>query len=255
MAYAQHITSEEIEKMEFATFSGQIQVIDKADGKFHEAIRYLSHQPMIGFDTETKPCFVPKVPRNKMAILQLSGEDRVADVWAVAGVSFEEEDKLWQRRVWLYGRSSGRMALLLDFSHKSRVFEHSFSAGDHVRATLAFYPGTFPLRAVVAEGPVSVPGEPMPSFSLDDALLLMARAVTASPWQRPLPLFFSGARLFCENDTWSLLVGDEREIALAMTDTEAWELLARSGGHPLTVCGEWDGRALRLAGAFVQTES
>lgn len=56
----------------------------------------------------------------------LSGEDRVADVWAVAGVSFEEEDKLWQRRVWLYGRSSGRMALLLDFSHKSRVFEHSF---------------------------------------------------------------------------------------------------------------------------------
>ena len=76
MAYAQHITSEEIEKMGFATFSGQIQVIDKADGKFHEAIRYLSHQPMIGFDTETKPCFVPKVPRNKMAILQLSGEDR-----------------------------------------------------------------------------------------------------------------------------------------------------------------------------------
>ena len=76
MAYAQHITSEEIEKMEFATFSGQIQVIDKADGKFHEAIKYLSHQPMIGFDTETKPCFVPKVPRNKMAILQLSGEDR-----------------------------------------------------------------------------------------------------------------------------------------------------------------------------------
>lgn len=76
MAYAQHITSEEIEKMEFATFSGQIQVIDKADSKFHEAIRYLSHQPMIGFDTETKPCFVPKVPRNRMAILQLSGEDR-----------------------------------------------------------------------------------------------------------------------------------------------------------------------------------
>ena len=185
----------------------------------------------------------------------LSGEDRVADVWAVAGVSFEEEDKLWQRRVWLYGRSSGRMALLLDFSHKSRVVEHSFSAGDHVRATLAFYPGAFPLRAVVAEGPVSVPGEPMPSFPLEEALSLMARSVAANPWQRPLPLFFSGARLLCENDTWRLLVGDEREIALVMTDGEAWELMARSGGHPLTVCGEWDGRALRLAGAFVQTES
>jgi ribonuclease D len=37
---------------------------------------YLGAQEVIGFDTETKPCFVPKVPRNKMAILQLSGPDK-----------------------------------------------------------------------------------------------------------------------------------------------------------------------------------
>ena len=76
MAYAQHITSEELEGLEFATFSGVIEVIEKEDEKFDAAIEYLSSQPAIGFDTETKPCFVPKVPRNRMAILQLSGPER-----------------------------------------------------------------------------------------------------------------------------------------------------------------------------------
>lgn len=76
MAYAQHITSEELEGLEFASFSGQIEVISKENEAFDKAIEYLSSQSYIGFDTETKPCFVPKVPRNKMAILQLSGPDK-----------------------------------------------------------------------------------------------------------------------------------------------------------------------------------
>lgn len=76
MAYASNITSQELEELEFATFSGSIHVIEVVGEEFDQAIQYLSSQKMIGFDTETKPCFVPKVPRNKMAILQLSGPDR-----------------------------------------------------------------------------------------------------------------------------------------------------------------------------------
>ncbi len=76
MAYAKTITSQELEQMEFASFSGSIQVIQDEGEEFDKAIRYLQSQRMIGFDTETKPCFVPKVPRNKMAILQLSGEEK-----------------------------------------------------------------------------------------------------------------------------------------------------------------------------------
>ena len=76
MAYAQHITSAELEGMEFASFAGDIKVIDKVNEEFDQAMEYLFSQRILGFDTETKPCFVPKVPRNKMAILQLSGPDR-----------------------------------------------------------------------------------------------------------------------------------------------------------------------------------
>ncbi len=77
MAFASTVTVDEIEALEVASFPGEITVVPNAHcEEFDKAIEYLSSQEVIGFDTETKPCFVPKVPRNKMAILQLSGADR-----------------------------------------------------------------------------------------------------------------------------------------------------------------------------------
>lgn len=186
----------------------------------------------------------------------LGGDDSVQDVWSVIGVSVAEEDRLWRRRVWLYGRTSGRTALILDFAHGSRTFEPVFLPGDTVRMTLAFYPGASPLRAVIADAPVSetVSG-PLPSFTLSEALAGMARRVAANPWQSPLPLFFGGARLVRRNDTWLLLAEEGGTLPLIMDDGEAWKLLARSGGRPLVVCGEWDGNALLPVGAFPQTEA
>ena len=77
MAFASSITVGEIEALEIATFPGEITVVSSAHcPEFLQAMEYLGAQDVIGFDTETKPCFVPKVPRNKMAILQLSGPDK-----------------------------------------------------------------------------------------------------------------------------------------------------------------------------------
>ncbi len=77
MAFASSVTVDEIEALEIATFPGEITVVPNSQcDEFDRAIQYLAAQQVIGFDTETKPCFVPKVPRNKMAILQLSGHDK-----------------------------------------------------------------------------------------------------------------------------------------------------------------------------------
>lgn len=76
MDFARNVTTAEIEVLEQAGFDGTIAVVSDTGDVFNEAIEYLSSQKVIGFDTETKPCFVPKVPRNKMAILQLSGDEK-----------------------------------------------------------------------------------------------------------------------------------------------------------------------------------
>lgn len=70
------ISTEEVEKLELASFKGKIKVIDAVDKNFKDAVRYLKSKKLIGFDTETRPCFSADQPRRGVALLQLSGSER-----------------------------------------------------------------------------------------------------------------------------------------------------------------------------------
>lgn len=74
--FKERITIEEIEGMEYASFQGEIVVINEIGEEYENAIKYLSSQDIIGFDTETKPCFTPHQPHSKIALLQLSGKEK-----------------------------------------------------------------------------------------------------------------------------------------------------------------------------------
>lgn len=74
--YNESITPKEMEKLDFASFPGKIQVIDSVGAEFNRAIAYLRSQKIIGFDTETRPTFSPDQPRYGVALLQLSGPDK-----------------------------------------------------------------------------------------------------------------------------------------------------------------------------------
>ena len=62
--------------MDQAGFPGRIHVIDSVGSEFNNAVKYLRSQKVIGFDTETRPCFSASQPRYGVALLQLSGPDR-----------------------------------------------------------------------------------------------------------------------------------------------------------------------------------
>ena len=74
--FIESITPHELEKMEFASFPGKIIVIDSVGAEFNRAIAYLRAQKVIGFDTETRPCFGPNQPRYNVSLLQLSGPNK-----------------------------------------------------------------------------------------------------------------------------------------------------------------------------------
>ena len=74
--YIETITPAELEKLEYASFPGKIQVIDSVGAEFNRAIAYLRSQKIIGFDTETRPCFTQNQPRYGVALLQLSGPEK-----------------------------------------------------------------------------------------------------------------------------------------------------------------------------------
>ena len=74
--YISSISSDELQKLEYASFPGTVKVIDSVGAEFNRAVNYLRAQKILGFDTETRPCFSPDQPRYGVALLQLSGPGR-----------------------------------------------------------------------------------------------------------------------------------------------------------------------------------
>ena len=74
--FIESIDSERLKQLEYASFPGKIQVIDGVGADFNRAVAYLRSQKVIGFDTETRPCFSANQPRYGVALLQLSGPEK-----------------------------------------------------------------------------------------------------------------------------------------------------------------------------------
>lgn len=70
------ISPEEIEKISPAGFPGKIKVIDCIGLDFIGAVAYLRRQKIIGFDTESRPCFSADQPHYGVSLLQLAGPDK-----------------------------------------------------------------------------------------------------------------------------------------------------------------------------------
>ena len=70
------IDATDLEKMPLAAFEGEIQVIDKPGKEFDHAVRYLKTKRILGFDTESRPCFSPDQPHYGVSLLQLSGSEK-----------------------------------------------------------------------------------------------------------------------------------------------------------------------------------
>ena len=70
------IPAEEIEKMPLVSFPGKITVIDEAGEAYDKALAYLRRQKIIGFDTESRPCFSADQPHYGVSLLQLSGSTK-----------------------------------------------------------------------------------------------------------------------------------------------------------------------------------
>ena len=74
--YISSISPEELQSLEYACFTGNVGVIDSVGAEFNRAVNYLRSQKVIGFDTETRPCFSQDQPRSGVALLQLSGPEK-----------------------------------------------------------------------------------------------------------------------------------------------------------------------------------
>ncbi len=180
----------------------------------------------------------------------LANAPGVADIWQITGVVQEERDNnVQERRVWLQGEQTGRRALLLEHAFGGRGFEQSWLPLSRHAATLAFYPGAAPLRAIVvssgaADSASAAPSAAPAASSPEQEWRALAQRVADNPWIPLHPLRCHPATPCREADGFSLHWGGQ-SLRLNLSGNEGWALLALSGGQPLSVMGEWNGETLR----------
>ena len=175
--------------------------------------------------------------------------DLVTDTWLVLGQWEDIDERLRAQHTWLYGLRSGRPALLLQFAAQGAAFGVPIVPGTEFDASLAFWPGSYPLRALIRErrGPTLPLTHRPPATDIETCLQRTAQALARQPWLDGLPVALKDV-VPVPSDQGAWLVVSGTGAALPLAGGEHWSLLAFSGGRPIAFLGEWrDGTCLPLA--------
>ena len=171
----------------------------------------------------------------------------VGDRWLVGARSVADEERFRIVRTWLVGTSTERVALVLEFVSAYDALPSELVVGTAVDADLAFFPGAWPQRALVAR--VHGDAEPLAewrgSATVEDALAVHARALAANPWLDRLPMVLCDVVPVAGEAGWRVRDRTGAAVALRVDERAWWTLAAVSGGHPVGMAGEWQDGALR----------
>ena len=171
-----------------------------------------------------------------------AGGQPVRDHWQVLSRRDTDRDRVRARRTWLRGRATGRSALVLSFAAAGAALDESLVPGQVTDADLVFYPGAVPLRAIVTARHDTVRGGPPDAGTIAGLLAGYAAAVAEDPWLDGWPAVLRVTPGRAPGPVVSDAAGDA--LPLHPDAGTGWTLLALSGGHPVTMAGEWTPRGL-----------
>jgi hypothetical protein len=165
--------------------------------------------------------------------------DLIDDDWQVLAERVDQGERVSTQRAWLRGKSSGRTALVLQFSAGTQ-FEHALLMGTQLRARLAFWPSAAPQRALIAEqqAPAEAFRETPAGDTIPAALDRLCALLAGCPWLDATLLVLADV---IPIRSAPVLVTDATGCALPLSRGDHDLLFALSGGHGLTLAGEWDG--------------
>lgn len=180
----------------------------------------------------------------------------IEDQWLVIGQITEqlEDDRLTERRIWFYGKNSKKYALLLDFAFQGKGFESTWHNQHSYQATLKYYPSQAPLRVLVVEhDPQPFSQINWPQITLQNSIDHTSALFAMVPWLARAPIFLPNTKIILYADQW-LLQTQTGVFDLNICDSDAWMLLAFSGGKLLDIFAEWNGNELTPLSAQVAAD-
>ncbi|MEU1087041.1 hypothetical protein ABZ401_09410 [Streptomyces sp. NPDC005892] len=202
---------------------------------------HLLNTAWLGRDRLPAPLFA--TVRTRVGLPSAPDGPPVRDRWQVLAQYDTPDGKLVTRRIWLYGRVSGRTAVVLSYGAGGRAPDRSIAVGTVLEADLTPHPGAG-CRAEL--GPVFGTPEAAcarpPGVSPAEALAGYGRALREDPWSERHPVVLDAVIPVPSADRWQLAdegTGTALPIAGGPRSRPGlWRLAALSGGYPVTVFGE-----------------
>jgi len=182
---------------------------------------------------------------------ELLGQNGIVDDWAVLGQRTLLEDRLQVQRTWLKGQNTCREATVLTFAYGNQVPFSGLLPGTRFEGELVFFPGRSGFRALVKSRsettrPHGLGGEPIAT-----GLKKWAERKSRCPWLERFPLEMGRVIPATAREQWWMVDEDKAEIPLAPA-RDIWKIVAISGGHPISLFGEWDGNTVLPVSAFAE---
>ncbi|MEV8389542.1 MULTISPECIES: SWIM zinc finger family protein [unclassified Streptomyces] len=221
------------------------------------ALLHLLTTAWLGRDRLPEP--LATTVRTRIGLPSPAGGPPVRDHWLVLAQYDSSDGKLLTRRIRLYGRDSGRSALLLAFGAAGRSPQLGLPVGLMIEAEITPHGGAGQLRADWGRqfgAPAPIPGPP-PGGSTTAAIEAYGEALGADPWLDAWPVTLSDViPVPAPGGGWQLADADG-ESALPVTGSALsgpgpWKLAALSGGGPVTVFGECGHRGFHPLAAWAE---
>ncbi len=169
----------------------------------------------------------------------LKKQNGITDTWLVIGKESRDEQQITVEQNWLYGLKSNQYALVLQFIARGQVGQLSLSAGMYLDAELSYFPSVVPYRAVVknyssakSTGVVN----DIKSFTGWEQVAAHETELNSKlPFRNEMPAIVSELKPVQYQKQWWLQDQKGFLCHIAPDFKNIWQLMALSGGKPLTM--------------------
>lgn len=175
----------------------------------------------------------------------------VNDVWSVLGQTVETQDRLRAERSWLAGRTTGRVALLLQFAFGNQSFPFEVKPGSDLMAQIQYYPGRAQQRVKIhsfEDGTGSIQARPIGYSDWNEFLAQRALDLGRFPWLEHSAGCIQQVRLAPQSTPWRVV--DRHQQSLPIAGGANWNLLAICGPEPIDLAIEFDGQLAKPLGIW-----
>jgi hypothetical protein len=172
----------------------------------------------------------------------------VTDNWTVLSVTTTEEGNITTERTWMYGSSSGRFALLLNFYAGGQAPQRLFFPGMCITAPMFYYPGVQPLRAVIGQYEaaagvgITIPaGNDITNLYKDITVQL-----SQNPFAEQMPFLLYNISLLLKDNKWFMMDEGGKGFAIVNHPDECWRMLAFTKGRGVACFGVYENEEFNI---------